>query len=454
MGIAGAGMTPLADLLLRLGGQVTGCDNRLIPALDSLRARGAKIMSGHEASHVAGCAALIITAAVPADHPEIRAAREHGIPVIKRAQALGMLVNSSTVVAVAGTHGKTTTSTLTASVLASAGLNPTALVGGRVPEWGGNLLPGGDAIFVVEADEYDRSFLALHPDVAVVTTLEADHLEVYGSLQAIEDAFADFLAPVPGDGTIAVCADDRGAARMAFRLSDQPERVVTYGTSAGAMVRAEDVRYEGAETVFSVRERGQMLGTARLRAPGLHNVRNALAAAVVGRHFRAPWEAIAAGLRSYGGIDRRFEHVGEAAGVLVIDDYAHHPTELRATLDAARAAHPDRRIVAVFQPHLYSRTRDFAAEFGQALALSDVALVTDVYASRELPIPGVSGELVAEAASRAGAAVVYLPTRDALAADVAELLRPGDLCLTLGAGDLDAAAREILAILRAAPAAP
>lgn len=453
MGIAGAGMTPLADLLLRLGGRVTGCDAHLTPALQPLRARGATITEGHDAAHLAGCGALIVTSAVPADHPEVAAARERGIPVLKRAAALGSLVNPGTVVAIAGTHGKTTTTALTAAVLTSAGLNPTALIGARVPGWGGNLLRGNDALFVVEADEYDRSFLSLHPTAAAVTTLEADHLDIYGSLQAIEEAFEHFLAPVPPDGMIAVCADDLGAGRLAARLGGPPERVLSYGTSAGSMLRAEEVRREGADTVFVVRERGERLGEARLRAPGLHNVRNALAAVAFGRHFRASWDAIAAGLADFGGIERRFERVGEAADVIVVDDYAHHPTEVRATLAAARATHPDCRLVAVFQPHLFSRTRDFAAEFGCALALADVALVADVYAARERPIPGVNGALVADAARAAGGDARYLPDRRQLGPAVAEVLRPGDLCLTLGAGDLNAAAREILGLLRERAAA-
>jgi UDP-N-acetylmuramate--alanine ligase len=452
MGIGGAGMSPLAELLLRAGARVTGCDLHLSPAALALRELGAEVCEGHDPSHLEGCAALVVTAAVRPGHPELDTARSRGIPVLKRAEALGAIVNRGFAVGIAGTHGKTTTTTLTTAVLAAAGLDPTGLVGGRVPAWGGNLRRGGDRLYVVEADEYDRSFLKLRPSIAVVTTLEADHLDIYGSLQAIEDAFLAFVDSVPADGMVAGCADDPGVGRLLARLGGPHERVLTYGTSAGAMLRAEDLRFAAGETRFTVRERGKRLGEARLRAPGMHNVGNALAAVAVGRRLGAEWEQVAEGLASYGGVDRRFEAVGEAGGVLLVDDYAHHPTEIDATLRAARLAHPERRIVAVFQPHLYSRTRDFSAEFGRALALADRVFVTDVYAAREAPLPGVTGELVADAARAAGAEVHYLPERGTVAAEVAEELAAGDLCLTLGAGNLDAAAREILELLRGAPA--
>ncbi|HEX2094379.1 MAG TPA: UDP-N-acetylmuramate--L-alanine ligase [Longimicrobiaceae bacterium] len=453
MGIGGAGMAPLAGLFLRAGARVTGCDSHPGAVALALRDAGAEVCEGHDPSHVEGCSALVVTAAVRNDHPEIQAARDRGIPVLKRAQALGAVVNRGVVVGIAGTHGKTTTTTLTTTVLAAAGLDPTGVVGGRVPAWGGNLRLGSDRLFVVEADEYDRSFLTLRPRIAVVTTLEADHLDVYGSLAAIEDAFLAFVDSVPADGFVAGCADDHGAARLLARVGGTDRRVVSYGIAAGSMLRAEGVRPVGGETRFAVRERGFRLGEARLRIPGVHNVRNALAAVVVARHLGAEWGPISEGLAEFAGVDRRFERVGEAGEVLFVDDYAHHPTEIEATLRAARLAYPERRLVAVFQPHLYSRTRDFAAEFGRSLALADRVYVTDVYAAREAPIPGVTGELVADAARAAGAEVRYIPDREDVPARVAEALAPGDLCLTLGAGNLDAAAREMLDLLRGAPSA-
>jgi UDP-N-acetylmuramate--alanine ligase len=452
MGIGGAGMAPLAELVLRQGGRVSGCDAKLSAAAASLGERGAEVTGGHDPRHVEGCSALVVTSAVRPDHPELQAARAAGIPIFKRAQALGAIVNHGTVVAISGTHGKTTTTALTTATLASAGLEPTGLVGGRVPAWGGNLHLGGDTLFVVEADEYDRSFLTLRPTVAVVTTLEADHLDIYGTLEGVEEAFAEFLRGVDPEGLVVACADDSGVGRLLPRLGSLAARVLTYGTTAGSMLRAEDIRPEGLQTSFTVRERGIRLGEARIRLPGLHNVRNALAAAGVARHLGVAWPEIAEGLGTYHGVSRRFELIGDEAGVVVVDDYAHHPTELAATLRAARSAYPDRRLVAVFQPHLYSRTRDFAAEFGRALALADLTFVTDIYAAREEPIPGVSGELIAEHAAAAGAAVHYLTERDSVTERVAEHLRAGDLCITLGAGDLDEAARDLVETLSVAGA--
>jgi UDP-N-acetylmuramate--alanine ligase len=423
---------------------VSGCDSKMTGGIAALRERGADVSTGHDPAHVEGCSALVVTSAVPSDHPEIVAARSAGIPIFKRAQALGAIVNHGTVVAIAGTHGKTTTTALTTATLAAAGLEPTGLVGGRVPAWGGNLYLGGDSLFIVEADEYDRSFLTLRPTVAVVTTLEADHLDIYGTLEGVEEAFAEFLRGVEPDGLVVACADDSGVGRLLPRLGPLANRVLTYGTSAGSMLRAEDVRSEGVRATFTVRENGVALGEAVIGLPGLHNVRNALAAVGVARHLGVEWPAIVEGLASYQGVSRRFELVGEAGGVVFVDDYAHHPTELSATLRAARSAYPDRRLVAVFQPHLYSRTRDFAEEFGGALALADVSFVTDIFAAREAPIEGVSGEMIAGHARDAGADVRYLSDRAAVTGSVAEELRSGDLCLTLGAGDLDEAARELL----------
>lgn len=447
MGIGGAGMQPLAELVLRAGGQVTGCDSVFGPGARALRQLGMTIHEGHDPSHLAGCGALVVTSAVEPDHPEIVAAGTAGIPVLKRARALGAIVNRGKVVGIAGTHGKTTTTTLTTAVLEAGGLEPTGLVGGRVAAWGGNLRAGGDRLFVVEADEYDRSFLTLDPSVAVVTTLEADHLDIYGSLEGVEEAFHTFLSRVPADGAVIGCADDRGVGRLLPRLAEGERRVVTYGLNAGSMLRAEEVRTRGLESRFSVREEGRLLGEVTLRVPGAHNIRNALAAIGVARHLGVSWPAIVEGLGGYAGVERRFERIGEAGGVLVVDDYAHHPTELDATLRAARDAFPGRRIVAVFQPHLYSRTRDFASEFGRALALADLAFVTAIYAAREKPIEGVSGEMLVRTAADAGARVRYLAHRSALVAELEPELRAGDVCLMLGAGDLNEAARELYAAL-------
>lgn len=443
MGIGGAGMYALAELVLREGGQVTGCDLKESPATRRLEELDARVRMGHDPEHVRDAAALVITAAVPGDHPEILAARRAGIPVWKRAQALGQVVNRGRVVAVAGTHGKTSTTALTVQLLASAGLDPTGLVGGSVPAWGGNLRRGGD-LYVVEADEYDRSFLTLDPDVAVVTNLEADHLDIYGSYGGVRDAFQQFLARRRDGARAIICADDPGAATLLPRVNGSG---YTYGLSAGSQLRAVEVSPDPAGTCFRIMEDGYDRGRACLPVPGLHNLRNALAAAAVTRFLGGDWDAIRTGWAAFTGVGRRFQRLGEFGGVLLVDDYAHHPTEIRATLEATRAAYPGRRVVAVFQPHLYTRTRDFALEFGQALAVADHVWVTDVFPAREEPIPGVDGGVVARAAGRAGAEVTEHPALDGLAAAVAESVQPGDVVLTLGAGSIERVGPELRALL-------
>jgi UDP-N-acetylmuramate--alanine ligase len=450
MGIGGAGMSPLAELVRRSGGRVTGCDAHPGAAVEPLLELGIPVADGHDPDHVRDCSALVVTSAVPADHPEILAARRAGIPVVKRAEALGSIVNRGTVVGISGTHGKTTTTALTTAALAAGGLDPTGLVGGRVAAWGRNLRLGSDRLFVVEADEYDRSFHTLRPSIAVVTTLEADHLDVYGTLEGVETAFAEFLDRVTDDGLVLGCGDDPGVGRLLARVARPRGGVVTYGLSAGSMLRAEQVGGRGTETTFRVREAGRPLGEVRLRVPGLHNVRNALAAIGAARRLGVAWDDIVEGLSGYTGVARRFERVGEAAGALLVDDYAHHPTEIEATLAAARTAYPERRLVVAFQPHLYSRTRDFAPQFGRALARADLVFVTGIYAARERPIPGVTEERIVDEARAAGAEVVHVADRTALPGAIAAALASNDLCLTLGAGDLDRAAREVLALLSAA----
>jgi UDP-N-acetylmuramate--alanine ligase len=442
VGIAGAGMSALAELVLRTGGRVSGSDLQPGEVGDELRALGAHVWVGHDASYVADAVAVVATSAVPQDHPELAAARERGLPILKRAQALGVLVNPGTVVAVAGTHGKTTTTAMTTAILSEAGLEPTAFVGGRVGGWGSGLRIGADRIFVVEADEYDRSFLTLEPTVAIVTSVEADHLDIYESMDDVEATFVDFARGLPADGLLAACSDDAGAARLAERHAASP--TLTYGTGAAALLRAVDVQAHGRGSRFGVALRDERLGTFEVGAPGLHNVRNALGALAAAMHVGADAAAAQRGLAAFGGVARRFQEIGAAGDVLFIDDYAHHPTEVAATLETARAAYPDRRIVALFQPHLYTRTRDFAGEFGVVLTRADAIWITDVYPAREKPIAGVSGELVARAAEAAGARELHYvanlgEVHDALLA----ALRPGDVCVAMGAGNIDRIARDI-----------
>jgi UDP-N-acetylmuramate--alanine ligase len=436
VGAGGVGMSGIAEiLLLATPLEISGCDAAPSENTARLEKLGARIAIGHDASHAASADLVVISSAIGESNPEVAAARERGIPVIRRAEMLGEIMRLKQGIAVAGTHGKTTTTSVTGLVLTEAGFDPTVIVGGRVHILGTNARLGKGEYLVAEADEYDRSFLELTPVVAVVTNVEADHLDTYRDLDDIVDAFATFANRVPFFGSVVLCADDAGARRLLPRIQ---RRTLTYGESEEAQIRARNLRLGPAETLFEVWDSAAgLLGEVRLRLPGRHNVANALAAVAVGRELLVPFETIARALASFTGVVRRFERKGERAGVLVVDDYAHHPTEIRATLSAARQVYPDRRLVALFQPHLYSRTRDFAGEFGEALSGADVNLVLDVYPSREAPVPGVTGELVAEAARRAGHAhVIYAPDKKRVVDCLERTLEPGDVLLTLGAGDV------------------
>jgi UDP-N-acetylmuramate--alanine ligase len=449
IGVAGAGMSALAELLVRAGVTVTGCDLRPGGVGTALGAHDVQVYEGHDPAHVADAVAVVVTAAVRPDHEEIAAARARGIPVLKRAQALAAIVNRGTVIAIAGTHGKTTTTAAATAILAEAGLDPTGLVGGRVLGWGSGLRAGG-GLFVVEADEYDRSFHTLRPDAAVVTSVEADHLDIYGDVAAVEEAFVEFLALVRPGGLIAACGDDAGARRVASEVPDlTSSSVLLYGTGDDADLRAVNVRQDGRVMTFDVLERGERLGPLTLPTPGVHNVRNALGALAVARHAGATFTDAQTALGAFTGVARRFEELGSARSITVVDDYAHHPTEIAATLAAARRMYEGRRIIAAFQPHLYSRTRDLAAEFGRALAAADIVWVTDVYAAREAPIAGVSGELVANAARAAGAtAVAYVATLEQLRGARLARLQVDDVLVAMGAGDIDEMVRALVVTLR------
>jgi UDP-N-acetylmuramate--alanine ligase len=448
VGIGGAGMCALAELVLREGGRVGGCDVKASLVLEDLRRLGADIRLGHDPEHVDDASAVVVTSAVPARHPELLRAHERGIPVLKRAQALGAWVERGRVLAVAGTHGKTTTTAMATEMLAAAGRDPTGIVGGRVASWEGNLRHGSSDLYVVEADEYDRSFHTLSPHVAVVTNLEADHLDVYGDLEGVRIGFRRFLERIRPGGTVVACADDRGAASL---LPGVRVEVITYGLSAGARVRAMDVRLSTEGSACWILEDGRDAGRLAVPSGGLHNLRNGLGAAVAARRMGADWGDICVALKGFRGVSRRFERLGEARGICVVDDYAHHPTEIRATLEAAREMFPTARIVAAFQPHLYSRTRDFHEEFGRAISAADVAWITDVFPAREAPIPGVTGALVAKAAEEAGGVEVRYHERiDDLPEVLARDLREGDVLLTLGAGSVERVGGEVLQILREA----
>lgn len=442
VGIAGAGMSALAELFVRRGVAVSGSDMNAAGNAD-LEALGVTVHRGHDAAWVSGARAVVASSAIPLDHVELAAAVAAGIPVIRRAEALGAAVAGMEIVGVAGTHGKTTTTVMTTEALEGAGAAPIGIVGGRVQRWGGNLRWGSGATAVVEADEYDRSFLALHPTIAVVTNVEADHLDIYADLADIVRTFEAYLSAARG---IVICADDPGASGL--RLPDGAE-VIRYGTAT------TDARLVGVPSGDSMRIvfDGEVLGSLTLRVPGEHNRRNALAALGAGLLLGFAFEQLKSGLEAFGGVERRFERKGETRGILVIDDYAHHPTELHATLEAARSAFPGRRIVALFQPHLYSRTRDFAVEFGEALAAgADLIGLADIYQAREQPIPGVSSDLIAAAAESAGRAPAWRGRRSELAHGILHLLHSGDVVLTIGAGDITLVGPELLAALRSGAA--
>lgn len=437
VGIAGAGMRALAELLARRGIAVTGCDAHP-GSIDDLHALGIQVVKGHSPDHVDGARELIVTSAMNKNHPEIVRARELGVPVTRRAEALGRAVAGGKVVGIAGTHGKTTTTVMTTAVLAAAGLKPTGIAGGRVAEWKGNLRYESDDLFVVEADEYDRSFLTLSPDVAVVTNIEADHLDIYRDLDDIHATFAHF---VHGAAAIVLCDDDAGARSLAVPASAE---VIRYGLkSRDARLVAADIRSNGLQTTFSVAYDGDALGEVALRVPGNHNVQNALAAIGVGLSLGLTLDAMRSGLGQFAGVDRRFQRLYDIVGVTIVDDYAHHPTEIAATLQAARASYPGRRIVAAFQPHLFSRTRDFAREFGLALAAADGVFLTEIYPAREQPIPGVTSELVATSVKEAGRPVNWQGSRGDLAAALNEFVRDGDVVITIGAGDITQTGPEL-----------
>ena len=443
VGIGGAGMSALALIARRRGVVVSGCDTDPSGAAD-VAALGARIWQGHDPSHVDGARAVVVTAAVPPGHPELVRARALGLPVVPRKEALAALIGGARSVAVSGTHGKTTTTVMTTEALTAAGLAPTGIAGGRVSLWGGNARLAGDDLFVVEADEYDQAFLTLRPTIAIVNNVEPDHLECYGSMAALEDAFVEFAGRAE---TAVVSADDPGARLIASRLRRGTR---SFGLAEDADVRIADIAQHADRTEAAVRWRGGRSLRLVLRVPGLHNLRNAVAALTAADAIGADVVRGAAALAEFGGVGRRFERLGDHGGVAVVDDYAHHPSELAATLAAARQAYPGRRLVAVFQPHLYSRTALHGQAMGEALAAADLVVVTEVYAAREQPMDGVSGRHVAEAARRAGADARFEATRSELGRRVYEALAPGDVVLILGAGDITRVGPELVRWLDAA----
>src|SRR5580704_894346 len=444
-GIGGAGMSGIARIMLARGISVSGSDAMPSAILDDLHAQGARVHVGHAADNLGDLGpgdTLVLSSAIRADNPELAEATRRGLRVMHRAAALASVMAGRRVIAVAGTHGKTTTTSMLTTVLRDTGADPGYVIGGILNETGLGAEDGAGPDFVAEADESDGSFLLLSPDMAIITNVEADHLDNYGSLAEIEAAFATFSDQV--SSLVLTCADDPGAEAVAARL--EPRRVRRYGESPGADYRLGDVRSQGLAVSFAVTAEhspfGEIFARMTVRVPGRHNALNATAAfaAAVELGFAPP--RVTAALARYQGARRRMELKGEADGVRVFDSYAHHPTELAADLRAARDIVNGGRVIAIFQPHLYSRTRIFAADFGAALGLADQAVVLDVYAAREDPEPGVTGRLVADAVP--GGRALFLPDRTQVAPLIARIAEPGDVVLTMGAGDVTALGPQLV----------
>ncbi len=451
VGIGGAGMSGIAEVLLDYDLEGSGCDQAESETTRRLEGLGVKVSLGHSEDHLDGVDLVVKSSAIAEDNVEIRVARERGITVVRRAEMLGELMRLKYGIAVAGTHGKTTTTSLIGTLLTECGLDPTVIVGGRMRVSGTGARVGSSEYLVAEADEYDRSVLRLVPILAVVTSIDRDHLDTYADLDASREAFVDFASRVPFFGQIILCLDDANIQRILPRLTSD-HRVVTYGLSPQADFAAHDLEATPSGCRFTVTTAGadsKVLGAIETPMPGRHNVCNTLAAVAVGRALGLEFSRIAGALKTFGGVHRRFERVGQWHGAAVIDDYAHHPTEVAATLQAARQAFPHGRVIAVFQPHLYSRTRDLCVEFASSLMAADAAVVTAVYASREAPIAGVSGEDVVQAARRSGhRQVEYCADWGDVPQSLQKRLGddpigPGDVVLTLGAGDVYRLARRL-----------
>ena len=447
VGIGGAGMSGIARILLARGVPVSGSDAKDSVALTALRALGADVFVGHDGEHLGDADTVVVSSAIRELNPELVAARGRGLRVLPRAAALASVMAGRRAVAVAGTHGKTTTTSLLTVALQHCGADPSFAIGGHLNESGANAHNGSGDTFVAEADESDGSFLLYEPFAAIVTNVEPDHLDHYGTAEAVEDAFVAFTKRIVPGGFLVACADDVGSQRLAGSARDRGITVHTYGESFGADVRVADLSMTGGTTRFELVARGRRLGPVTVAIPGRHNALNAAAAITAGLELGYPIEGLRTGIEAFSGTRRRFELKGVAGDVRVYDSYAHHPTEVRADLTAAREVAAPGRVVAVFQPHLYSRTRAFATEFGQALGLADDVVVMEVFAAREDPVPGVTGATVAAAVPLGREHVLFEPSWSAVAARLVSWAKPGDLVITLGAGDVTMIGPEVLALL-------
>ena len=447
VGIGGSGMSGIAEVLLNLGYTVSGSDLKLTPTTGHLQALGATVFEGHSAGHVAGAHVVVTSTAVRPQNPEVTEARRLGVPVIPRAEMLAELMRLKYGVAVAGSHGKTTTTSMVALVLDKGGLDPTVVVGGRVGVLGSGARLGKGEFLVAEADESDRSFLKLTPTLAVVTNIDREHLDAYRDLGDVQEAFLGFVNKVPFYGCAVMCLDDAPVAAILPRVE---RRVVTYGLTPRASVSARDLKLEPTRSSYTATHAGRPLGPVTVAVPGAHNVTNSLAAVAVGLDLELPFEAIQQGLASFSGVDRRFQVRGEAGGVLVIDDYGHHPTEIKATLETLRRRAGARRTVVLFQPHRFTRTQALWDDFARAFDGADVLRLADIYPASEDPIAGVSSEALSRAIAACGHAdVAWAGDLSAAGERLVRDVREGDVVLTLGAGNVWSAGEELLRRLRA-----
>lgn len=451
VGIGGIGMSGIAEVLINLGYRVSGSDLRETEITRRLQSLGGEIHVGHRAENVLGANVVVTSSAVNQSNPEVISANENGIPIIPRAEMLAELMRLKYGIAVAGAHGKTTTTSMVASVVAEGGLDPTVVIGGKLNSLGSNAKLGQGEFLVAEADESDGSFLKLTPAIVVVTNIDKEHLDHYGDMKQIREAFLSFINKVPFYGAAILCLDQpyiQGLLPLVER------RHVTYGLTSQSDLVAKDIRYEGLSSDFEVVYRSESLGRFQVRMPGVHNVYNALAAIAVGLELEIGKNAIRKALREFSGVHRRFQIKGEVAGITVVDDYGHHPTEIMATLKAAREC-LDRRVVAIFQPHRYSRTRDLMDEFATAFYHADKLFLCDIYAAGEAPIPAITSEgLMYTIRDHGHRDVTYVSRREDLAAAILPALREGDVVLTLGAGDIWKTGEELLALLKEGANAP
>lgn len=433
VGIAGAGMSGIARVLAEQGMKVTGSDLQHNDITKQLEQMGITVYKGHSSSYLQeGVDMLVISSAIPVDNPEVILARHRRIPVLKRGQMLANLVNRSKGIAVAGAHGKTTTTFMIYTVLSGCGLDPAFIVGGELQDHDLNAKLGADDLFVVEADESDASFLELHPHIAVVTNIEDDHLDYYHTLDRLREAFRQYIDGVQPRGLAVLYGDDSSLRKIAERSQT---RRVFYGESQDNDYFLRNWKAEGLGSSFEVYEHGRHLGNVRLSVPGRHNALNALAAIATGRELGLEFEDMRKAIAEFHGAKRRFQIMGEHNDIMVVDDYAHHPTEIKATLKAARSYHPG-RLITVFQPHRYSRTRQLGTQLGEALITSDIAIITNIYAAGEAPIPGISSEIIFKAAQQAGCTAVYIPEPEDVISYLLDISRTGDLIITMGAGDI------------------